>query len=366
MKLHILLGATILTVIGGLGFLGSRHFTFGQRDALRTILPDNWEKFDRISDPRFRALFLSRKRRLRDTCNQIKAEESTRFSQKFSNLYTWKDSSFLWCPVFKAGTSNWMANFFHLAPLTQEERSSIENAHESMLDRAKAVRFTFSGQLFHQYKKSHPQMDSFIWVRHPFYRLVSAFRDKLERLHGHGLEQDYFYALYGRKIVEEYRDSAISRFGSDAFSHENHFGAPVPFEGQRVPEQPIFWEFVQWLLKMKPIHMDEHWSPIMETCSPCIMNYEMILKLENHDVEEIILEEYLGISARLEPPTRANSYGNNVNLTEDEITRRYLDTLSIADVQKLFALYRHDFEIFDYSFSYRGLDFQPNSNKKKD
>lgn len=247
----------------------------------------------------------------------------------------------------------------------QEHRLAIENDHENMLDRAKAVRHVMNARLFHAYMRSHPQMDSFIWVRHPFHRLVSAFRDKLERLHNNDLEHDYFYTLYGHKIVRDYRDLAKARFGPDAFSRENNFGAPVPYEGERVPELPIFWEFVQWILRMKPKDMDEHWAPIMETCSPCMMNYEMIMKLENHDVEEAILEEYLGISGQLEPPTRANKYGYNQNLSEDEITRRYLDTLSIEDVQKLYDLYRHDFEIFGYSFSYKGMDFPPIQGNSK-
>lgn len=45
-----------------------------------------------------------------------------------------------------------------------------------------------------------------IVVRHPFERLVSAFRDKLEQVAGgeaHGTE--HFYQKYGKKIVEKYR-----------------------------------------------------------------------------------------------------------------------------------------------------------------
>ena len=52
---------------------------------------------------------------------------------------------------------------------------------------------------------------SFIVVRHPFERLVSAYRDKLER------SNVYYYKKYGEKIVQKYRQKAINIFGKDFF-----------------------------------------------------------------------------------------------------------------------------------------------------
>ena len=60
---------------------------------------------------------------------------------------------------------------------------------------------------------------NFIVVRHPFERLVSAYRDKLERTHADNYQTDFYYKQYGHKIVKKYRQKATSRFGKDFFRY---------------------------------------------------------------------------------------------------------------------------------------------------
>ena len=49
----------------------------------------------------------------------------------------------------------------------------------------------------------HETTTSFIIVRHPFDRLVSAFRDKLERSNQgyYSIQQGYYMRKYGKEIV---------------------------------------------------------------------------------------------------------------------------------------------------------------------
>ena len=60
---------------------------------------------------------------------------------------------------------------------------------------------------------------SFIIVRHPFERLVSAYRDKLERKHAKNYLTDFYYTSYGRKIVQKYRKRALLKFGDEFFRY---------------------------------------------------------------------------------------------------------------------------------------------------
>lgn len=93
-------------------------------------------------------------------------------------------------------------------------------------------------RIFHQRKQLLSHHQSLLIVRHPFNRLVSAFRDKLEqvqdRVRGDNPESDYFYRKYGSQIVEDFRSKAVAKFGSDFFKEENQFGAILPIpKGKR-------------------------------------------------------------------------------------------------------------------------------------
>lgn len=71
--------------------------------------------------------------------------------------------------------------------------------------------------------------------RHPFHRLVSAFRDKLEHSHGDiDPNEDFYFKTYGRRIRNKYRPLTIKKFGKEFISAENNFGAGMEIsEGKR-------------------------------------------------------------------------------------------------------------------------------------
>ena len=120
----------------------------------------------------------------------------------------------------------------------------------------------------------------FIIVRHPFDRLVSAFTDKIER--NNLANKKLYYNLYGKEIVRLYRKEFLSKFGSDSLSQAKNYGAILPVtKGERTPELPTFWEFIQWFLRNKKSHANEHWTPMVDYCSVCALNYNYILKFED-------------------------------------------------------------------------------------
>ena len=128
----------------------------------------------------------------------------------------------------------------------------------------------------------------FIVVRHPFDRLVSAFRDKLER----NLEDPYYYDNFGRHFVDKYRTQAIKELGIEYFDKENNFGTPMKVLNNRRPnaDLPSFWEFVQAIIDR--YRMDEHWVPIYQFCSICnptaMKGFKYILKFEQLETEEMM------------------------------------------------------------------------------
>lgn len=117
---------------------------------------------------------------------------------------------------------------------------------------------------------------SFLFVRDPFERLVSAYRNKLE-----GGKHPYYKGLR-TKIMKKYRKpTAMGSNGAGSYS-----------SGSK--SSPSFNEFVNYVIGQfeERSKFDEHWAPIYSFCSPCSINFTIIGKVETfgRDSEFIIRE----------------------------------------------------------------------------
>ncbi len=187
-------------------------------------------------------------------------------------------------------------------------------------------------------------MTRFIVVRHPFARLVSAFRDKLEHFSGKG----HYYDTYGSQIVRKYRERALKRFGQEFLSQT--------FDIERGKAMPTFWEFVQFVLDLKsPLQFDEHWQAISFFCQPCKVNFSHIIKLESYSVEEQWFHKFLGVNKALKP-LYENRHRPGTS-SQEKITQDYFHQLSLEDVQRLYKLYEEDFLMFGYRFNFGNQTF---------
>ena len=92
----------------------------------------------------------------------------------------------------------------------------------------------------------------FMVVRHPFERILSAYRDKLEDISRDLEARDgYYYTVYGKNIVSEFRDKTDTNLTGII--------------------EPTWREFVTYILNTPVTKFDEHWMPIWMLCSPCII-----------------------------------------------------------------------------------------------
>ena len=159
-------------------------------------------------------------------CNNMAlASQKKKSWGSYSHLYVFPHENIVYCPVYKASTSTWRRNLLMLSYLPQDEKLELlkkrRREQNRKLKRMRKVTRTESA--YKEFLKQNPRPKSFIVVRHPFTRLVSAYRDKIETL-GSG---EYYQESHGRTMVSKYRTEARKRFGDDFFSAENNFGSPM-------------------------------------------------------------------------------------------------------------------------------------------
>lgn len=311
-----------------------------------------------------RLLFTKRKDHLDHQCEIKKSNPVEPFINDPSHLLVLPDRNVVWCPVFKAGSSTWLSIILDLSSVSKARKLWIENRYQNNpLQQGRAVAPVLTRSSWIRYlsnlRRENITDTSFIVVRHPFERLVSAYRDKIERSHAKNYLTDWYYKQYGQKIVKKYRSQAINLFGPQFFSHYNNYGAPLPVKNKGRPNAnlPIFWEFVQFVIHQKKSSMDEHWKPTANYCSMCIINYDYVIKFEDLSQES---QEFLKVT-NLKQFISDDIWDRHLNpnrpkeMSSEEITAKYFGQLSDDDIHKLYGIYQDDFNLFDYRFNFRNI-----------
>ncbi|XP_023716367.1 uncharacterized protein LOC111869234 isoform X2 [Cryptotermes secundus] len=188
-----------------------------------------------------------------------------------------------------------------------------------------------------QLQEALPESLSFLIVREPFERLLSAYRNKIEGL------PHRFYRKMGREIVEKYRKKN---------SHANVLNP--------TSTGPTFSEFVNYITdkagSTKMTKFDEHWAPYYSFCTPCHINFTVIAKLETltRDQEYIIrragLENILMLPRHKDRPKMILNKARDGKNTNDLI-RKYYGQLTEQQLKKLYDIYGIDFEMFGYNIT---------------
>ncbi|KAG7241978.1 hypothetical protein INR49_024734, partial [Caranx melampygus] len=165
----------------------------------------------------------------------------------------------------------------------------------------------------------------FMFVRDPFVRLISAYRDKFLR------SNEYFYQNFGRNILHRYGNQA-----NPPQTVAEAFGLGV---------RPSFYNFIQYLLdplteRRQPF--EPHWRQMHRLCHPCHIQYDFIGHQETlqEDAEHLLRTLELQNDIRFPP-----SYEN---MTSTGSVLDWFRTVPLEDRRKLFKLYEADFRLFGY------------------
>ncbi|CAG9829789.1 unnamed protein product [Diabrotica balteata] len=157
----------------------------------------------------------------------------------------------------------------------------------------------------------------FLVARHPFERLLSAYRNKFL---DNSPNNKYFKLRYGKHIIGKYRQHPSKA--------DLQTGANVTFR-----------EFIQYLIK-EGVRTNEHWAPIYDLCLPCTLNYTFISHYETITDDSATILRMVKAPNLLFPVTKSKRTKDNL--------RFYFQQLSIYEIEFLYKLYEADFKLFGY------------------
>ena len=163
-----------------------------------------------------------------------------------------------------------------------------------------------------------------IFVRHPFERLVSAYKDKF----ADGNSSTVYQLGIGTEIVRKYRAQPSE------FSLKN--GHDVTF--------PEFVSYVidQWTEGRR--QLDVHWRPMIDLCLPCSMEYDIVGKFETlHRDVEFVLQ-------KLKESEIGELFRPNSSASTSTLLKQTMGQLNQKQLSALFHIYEDDFRIFGYQY----------------
>lgn len=165
---------------------------------------------------------------------------------------------------------------------------------------------------------------SFTVVRHPLDRILSAFRDRI--LNGCTGQSK----THVPRIFRTVNDSPV-----DLNNLTDAKGCIQTF--------PSFTQFLKYLI-IKPDWHDAHWRSYTKTCSPCILDYDAIIKLETADRDQDFVLKQSGLSAYTHLDYKHPTKGGK----SQDFRKEFYSQVSCDLLQQILNLYRADFDLFGY------------------
>ncbi len=166
---------------------------------------------------------------------------------------------------------------------------------------------------------------NFLIVRHPFDRVLSAFRNKFEAENKFTIPN--FHHRYGRWIIKRFRPTA----SEESLGRGNDVTFP---------------EFVKYVIFQDKSYKDlnDHWRPIYQECFPTYIRYDYIAKMDTLEMDlRYILTKFGkdGCFDSIPHYLRSN--------TSSRLENNYYNKIPRSDLRNLYQLYKNDFLLFNYT-----------------
>ncbi|XP_072514964.1 carbohydrate sulfotransferase 12-like [Salminus brasiliensis] len=165
----------------------------------------------------------------------------------------------------------------------------------------------------------------FMFVREPFVRLISAFRDKFQK------ENQQFYMYHAVKMLKKF-----AKVPKPPASAKEAFTAGIA---------PSFSNFIQYILSLPAKNytvLDEHWRQVTHLCHPCLIDYDFIGKMETIEDDAAHLLRLLHVDNVVQFPS------NKSTTTDEHWIKTWFASIPTKWRRKLYKKYETDYKLFGY------------------
>ena len=252
-------------------------------------------------------------------CQSLRREDRGRLKADlriYDRIVTDDENRVLFCDVPKAGST-----VFKNLWLNFTRDVSIGNYVH-----IPRVLYKYNLRYLNSYTKSEIQTRlktyfKFMIARHPFVRILSAYRSKFE------VPNNLFEKIAGKYIKMRY---------SPANKPKDY---RITFE-----------EFVHYLVDKNLAEYNSHWKPITYLCHPCDINYDYIVKLETSYVDYPHVLSTLKNLSDSKRGALESMRMYKVNTSKDRI-QTYYSRIPVKHMNSLEEIYHLDFDLFGYTWN---------------
>ena len=246
----------------------------------------------------------TRRQSVQDYCKRHQRNDSI-FGKDLRYHLVFHSKKIIYCFAPKIASSEWK----RVLSVLNDDIETYSKIDEVKFDRLNHYSLKEAQEILGNYF-------TFLFVRHPLERFLSAYKDKFLR------NNTVFHRAIGRKIIKRFRPNATK------YALETGSGVTFP-------------EFTNYVVETR--HLDEHWRPLDSLCYPCGIEYDFIGHYEDLAQDAPYLVKKAGIDDRVTfPPFRTSS-------TTAELMH-YFSQISKLRILELAKLYEGDFEMFGFPF----------------
>lgn len=263
------------------------------------------------------------------------------FLKKLNHFLVLDKYKVIYCYIPKAGCTNWKRVMLVLSG--KAHSTDVIGQKETHVLTSKYIRSldTYTTEQA-QYRLEH--YVKFTFVRDPFVRLLSAYRDKLEK---HSNLNGAFRKEWGKKMKKL----------TDIFRK---------YRLRSMELNTTFHEYVEYLSDPRHNLLDaaeEHWIEMYRLSHPCAINYDFIGRVETLDRDtNYVLKNLLNVQS---PRVFFRNSTNPTNSSGNGLIQSYFSDVPKKDIKALYERYAPDFKLFGYEDPSDVIECSCNKNVKK-